>query len=74
VLSEQNEWSKINYKGKSGYIASQYLSKEQVPGGGEMVGNYYVNASALNVRSGAGTNYGIIGLLSKGTKVTVLSE
>ncbi|WP_257147899.1 SH3 domain-containing protein [Bacillus thuringiensis] len=74
VLSEQNGWSKINYNGKNGYISSQYLSKGQVSGGEEAIGDYYVNASTLNVRSGAGTNYGIIGALQKGTKVTVLSE
>ena len=32
-----------------------------------------VNASALNVRSGAGTNYKKIGTLHKGNKVTVIS-
>ena len=35
----------------------------------------YVTAnSGLNVRSGAGTNYSIVGGLSKGTKVTVYEE
>ena len=33
----------------------------------------YVTATTLNVRSGAGTNYSIIGSLSKGTKVEVIS-
>lgn len=32
---------------------------------------YYVTASKVNVRSGAGTNYKILGSLSKNTKITV---
>lgn len=33
-----------------------------------------VNATSLNVRSGAGSNYKKIGSLTKGTKVSVISE
>ncbi len=33
-----------------------------------------VTASALCIRSGAGTNYGILGTLPKGTKVTITEE
>ncbi|MCM3735497.1 SH3 domain-containing protein [Bacillus cytotoxicus] len=84
VTGIENGWLKINHHGKIGYVDSQYV--KFVPGGttppseasnpstSAAVGDYYVNASALNVRSGAGTNYGVIGALSKGTKVTVLSE
>ena len=38
------------------------------------LGDYYINASALNVRSGEGTNYRIIGALPQGQKVQVISE
>ena len=42
------------------------------------MGNYatitqYVTATTLNVRSGAGTSYSVLGSLSKGTKVEVIS-
>ena len=38
------------------------------------IGDYYINASALNVRSGEGTDYRIIGALPQGQKVQVISE
>uniref|UniRef100_UPI0034D7A816 peptidoglycan DD-metalloendopeptidase family protein n=1 Tax=Bacillus wiedmannii TaxID=1890302 RepID=UPI0034D7A816 len=44
------------------------------PSTGATVGDYYVNVSMLNVRSGASTNHGVIGALSKGIKVQVLFE
>lgn len=47
-------------------------NKAETPaqGGGE----YYINASALNVRSGAGTDYGVIGALPQGQKVQVFAD
>ena len=45
------------------YVSKNYIDK-----------NNTVTASALNVRSGPGTNYSIIGTLSKGTKVDILGE
>ena len=38
------------------------------------IGTGIVNANSLNVRSGAGTSYSIVGKLSKGTKVTILKK
>ncbi|MBE7103409.1 SH3 domain-containing protein [Bacillus cereus] len=84
VTGVENGWLKINHHGRTGYVSSEYVNF--VKGGtssktetsntstGEAVGDYYVNVSALNVRSGAGTNYDVIGALSNGIKVQVLSE
>ena len=80
VLSTSNGWSKINYKGKTGYVDSSYL-KSTVPGStddntnNETTGTTkYVNTtSGLNVRSGAGTSYSKLGKLEYKEKVTVLS-
>lgn len=47
------------------------------PAGGEQPSNLgygYVTATSLNVRSGAGTNFSVIGSLLYNTKVTLLSQ
>lgn len=84
VLETTNGWHKINYSGTTGYISSQYTSYSgggssgssgaaATTGGGD--GNTYtVTATCLNVRKGAGTNYGILGTLNNGATVTAVSE
>jgi lysozyme len=48
------------------------LSAVQITAFASTSGNYVVNTSVgLTVRSGTGTNYGILGYLSYGTKITV---
>ncbi|WP_369899474.1 SH3 domain-containing protein [Bacillus manliponensis] len=75
VTGAQNSWFKINHNGRTGYVSSQYVTFMKGNSSiGTVVGDYYIKASALNVRSGAGTNYRIMGALPKGTKVQVLSE
>ena len=84
VTGVENGWFKINHQGRTGYVSSEYVKfvkggtpsqpETSNPSSGAAIGDYYINVSALNVRSGAGTNYGVIGALSKGTKVQVLSE
>ncbi|PFN80552.1 enterotoxin [Bacillus sp. AFS076308] len=70
VKSRQNGWLKISYKGKIGYVSSQYTKETSTSTGG----TYYVNASSLNVRSGAGTNYALMGKLNRGQAVNVKSD
>ena len=74
VISTSNGWSKIKYNGSVGYVSSKYLD-EKVSGEDTSTSTSikYVTASSLNVRSGASTNYSVIGTLSKGTKVEVIS-
>ena len=65
-LGTSGSWVKVKYNNKTGYVYGSY------------VGNYatitqYVTATTLNVRSGAGTSYPVLGSLSKGTKVEVIS-
>ena len=65
-LGTSGSWVKVKYNNKTGYVYGSY------------VGNYatitqYVTATTLNVRSGAGTSYSVLGSLSKGTKVEVIS-
>ena len=65
-LGTSGSWVKVKYNNKTGYVYGSY------------VGNYatitqYVTATTLNVRSGAGTSYSVLGSLRKGTKVEVIS-
>ena len=86
VVGSENGWFKVNYQGKTGFVSSEFVKfvkggtatpeqpkQPEKPNQGA-IGDYYINASALNVRSGEGTNYRIIGALSQGQKVQVISE
>lgn len=83
VIGSEGSWFKVNYQGKTGYVSSEFMKfvkggtttpvKPEKPNQGS-IGEYYINASALNVRSGEGTNYRIIGALPQGQKVQVISE
>ncbi|PDY79634.1 C40 family peptidase [Bacillus cereus] len=86
VVGSENGWFKVNYQGKTGYVSSEFVKfvkggtttpeqpkQPEQPDQGA-IGDYYINASALNVRSGEGTNYRIIGALPQGQKVQVISE
>ena len=70
VISTTNGWSKISYNGSTGYVSSQYLSDNTTS---TNTTTKYVTATTLNVRSGAGTSYSVLGSLSKGIKVEVIS-
>ena len=71
VISTSNGWSKIKYDGKTGYVSSKYLSSSAPQSSTTTI--KYVNASSLNVRSGPSTNNSVIGKLSSGDKVEVIS-
>ncbi|MGM2817842.1 SH3 domain-containing protein [Bacillus cereus group sp. Bce001] len=83
VIGSEGSWFKVNYQGKTGYVSSEFMKfvkggtttpeQPKQPNQGA-IGDYYINASALNVRSGEGTNYRIIGALPQGQKVQVISE
>ncbi|EEL58844.1 SH3 domain-containing protein [Bacillus toyonensis] len=86
VVGSENGWFKVNYQGKTGFVSGEFVKfvkggtatpeqpkQPEKPNQGA-IGDYYINASALNVRSGEGTNYRIIGALSQGQKVQVISE
>lgn len=85
VIGVENGWYKINHHGKAGYVSSEFVkfvkggtTTPEQPNQPEQpqtsVGEYYINAAALNVRSGEGTNYSVIGALPQGQKVQVISE
>ena len=64
VTSETKGWSKFTYNGKTAYVCSKYLINATT--------TKYVNADSLNVRSGAGTKYKVLGKLKRNAKISVI--
>ena len=72
VISESSGWSKIKYDGRLGYVYSIYL--DDIKPSYTNTTTKTVNTNSLNVRSGPSTSNSVVGKLSKGTKVSVISE
>ena len=71
VLSITDGWAKIqldNYT--NAYVSASYLTKQS--SSTSSVGTKNVIARVLNVRSGAGTSYSIVGQLNRNTQVEVI--
>ena len=86
IIKEVYGWYEIKFNGKVGYVSSQYIkivdneSSEEKPVDPEKPsvsvnkqGVVKVN-SALNMRSGPGSNYGVIGTLRNNDKVEIIKE
>ena len=66
------EWYKITLSdGTKGYIYYEYATAKEVT---DTLGTGYINASDVNMRSGAGTDYSVIATLDYGTKITAVSK
>ncbi|MFX3622923.1 MAG: SH3 domain-containing protein [Ectobacillus sp.] len=75
VTGVSGDWYKIDRNGTTGYVSAQYVKFVQGDAApAAPVQDYYVNVSALNVRSGAGTQHGVIGVVTHGQKVQVSGE
>jgi N-acetylmuramoyl-L-alanine amidase len=87
VLGKSGSWYQIKYGSITGYVSGQYLvvsgtstipaspapTPEPTPTPSGQTGTVKVS-STLNVRSGAGTQYKVVGSLKNGTKVEVLGK
>lgn len=73
IIKEQGGWLNIEYKGGNAWVSSQYVIKNSTSTASGKTGTVKVN-TALNVRSGPGTNYSIKGSLYNGNTVTIHSE
>ncbi len=79
-LGTSGNWIKVNVNGKTGYVYSKYLtsgSTSSTPsnsGTQSVSKTVYISASSLNVRSGAGTSYSVIGNLKKGNSASVVAS
>ena len=74
VVEIKDGWAKIIYPSArytNGYVSAQYLTKQSTSPE-TVIGEKTVIARVLNVRSGAGTSYSIVGKLIRNTKVEVI--
>ena len=62
----EDGWVKFTYNGVTAYSSADYLMKVD----GDLSG-LHVTCRTLNVRAGAGTNFQILGTLSRGTEISV---
>lgn len=67
VLEQGSTWYKVKYGGVTGYMYASYLKLSSASYG-------KVNASVLNVRSGTSTSTSILGKLSRGDVVEILTK
>ncbi len=78
VISYSNGWYKINYQGKIGYIIGTYVKKQNSNVENEKIEsntfNYISTGNGIRIRSGAGTNYSILGSVNKNAKLDVKSS
>ena len=83
VTGQNGSWYQVKYSNTAGYVASAYVSKKTNNGGSARpddsgtvaVGTTaYVTGGSVNVRKGAGTNYGIVDTLRTGTQITVYEQ
>ena len=70
VVSKQGEWYKVIYNLKEGYMHEDYLKVSKTENA--ELGYGKVTASAVNVRSGAGANYGKVDQAKKGEKAYII--
>ena len=78
IVQSGDVWSKVKTdSGKVGYIKNLYISgsDKNYASGTSYVSGYTAYTTAnVNFRAGASTSTSVMGVLSKGTKVTVLGE
>ena len=73
VLSTSGTWVKVTYKNNTGYVSSIYLKNSSTTTPSTSTKKYEVTTDSLNIRSSASTSSTILGKLSKGTKIDVIS-
>jgi uncharacterized protein YvpB len=66
-----NGWYKVRYNGKTGYVSSTYVKVSNVP---SPVSYQYITTKNLNVRSGASVAYPVLGVLKKGSTLSIQSR
>lgn len=67
VQSTEGNWAKVTYSGKTGYCSMTYLSAAAAST------VQLMTTADLNIRSGPGTTYPVIGVIPKGATVTAAS-
>ena len=70
VTQAKGSWEKVKIGGKTGWVASKYLTTKKLTAK-ISTKTMYVTASTLNIRSGAGTKYKVIATVKKNSSVKV---
>ncbi|MEG2018287.1 MAG: SH3 domain-containing protein [Clostridium sp.] len=82
IIETSNGWHKIKYNNTYGYVSADYIEIDSSssetpdpdqPSHGVNGKVAIVTADALNIRSGAGTNYSIISTARYGSKLPIIS-
>ena len=69
VLSSADGWYKVQYQDRTGYMSGEYISFSSDADGAFGTGS--VTGSAVNVRSGPGTGYAVLGSVNQGQSFSV---
>ena len=72
VTGVSGAWYKVSYSGKDGYVCKDYMTTTKPNnGGGSTSQTGYIKGNDVRLRSGAGTNYSILGTYNNGTPLTI---
>ena len=72
ITGESGNWYKVSYSGKDGYVCKDYMTTTKPDnGGGSASQTGYIKGNDVRLRSGAGTNYSILGTYNNGTPLTI---
>ena len=72
ITGESGNWYKVSYSGKDGYVSKDYMTTTKPDnGGGSASQTGYIKGNDVRLRSGAGTNYSILGTYNNGTPLTI---
>lgn len=72
ITGESGNWYKVSYSGKDGYVCKDYMTTTKPNnGGGSTSQTGYIKGNDVRLRSGAGTNYSILGTYNNGTPLTI---
>jgi len=78
TLGKENNFYKINYKGKTGYVYSSYVTISKTSTSTTVAASVgksgTITTQRLNVRSGSGINYPVTNVITMGTKVTMYEK
>ncbi|MCP8968126.1 SH3 domain-containing protein [Ectobacillus ponti] len=69
IQERTGDWYKISYNNEPAYVKAAYVSDSPAT-----TAPYTVTADALNVRSGPGSSYPVLHVLSNGTHISVQGE
>jgi len=76
IYEKVGSWYRVHHIGlnKDGYVYAKYITLTSGGGSTETIGEAYLNASAVNIRTGPSTRYTSLGRLAKKTELTVLGS